>query len=103
MFSEVDTDGSGAITSDEFLKFWIQVKASGYKDQDILEELDNLLDGSAWVDFKDTRTTIKENQTLHFPKRPFVCRLGRKAWSKCEELYRKIDHDGHFAITVVKA
>jgi Ca2+-binding EF-hand superfamily protein len=102
MFNEVDIDGSGAIDADEFAQFWIHVKKSGYKEQDILEELDELLEGAAWRDWKDGRNTAV-GVNLAFPKRPMLCRLSAKTWSKCQELFEKIDHDKTFIITEEKA
>jgi len=102
MFNEVDTDGSGAITADEFVNFWQQVRSSGYKDQDILDEIGELLEGAAWVDWKDGRnTTVQE---VKFPKRPILCRLSAKTWGKCEELFHKISsNDEKMQITREKA
>eukprot|EP00930_Biecheleria_cincta_P085329 TRINITY_DN74722_c0_g1_i1.p1 TRINITY_DN74722_c0_g1~~TRINITY_DN74722_c0_g1_i1.p1 ORF type:complete len:132 (+),score=36.73 TRINITY_DN74722_c0_g1_i1:75-470(+) len=57
MFAEVDEDKDSSITLKEFMGFWQQVKDSGYTDQDILEEIEAMLDGGAWVDWKDTRST----------------------------------------------
>jgi len=102
MFNEVDTDGSGAITSEEFIKFWVQVKSSGYKEQDILDELDELIEGGAWVDWKDGRDTVANE--VRFPKRPIMCRLSAKAWKRCEELFHTIsNHDEKMQITREKA
>merc|ERR1711964_826614 len=53
MFNEIDVEHHhGQITPKAFMDFWIQVKASGYKEKDILEELDGLLEGGPWVDWK---------------------------------------------------
>mmetsp|Transcript_78305 Transcript_78305/g.227134 ORF Transcript_78305/g.227134 Transcript_78305/m.227134 type:complete len:415 (-) Transcript_78305:115-1359(-) len=88
MFNEVDTDSSGAITADEFVKFWVQVRGSGYKEQDILDELAELIEGGAWVDWKDGRDTMPSE--VKFPSRPILCRLSAKTWAKCEELFRRM-------------
>mmetsp|Transcript_112978 Transcript_112978/g.319560 ORF Transcript_112978/g.319560 Transcript_112978/m.319560 type:complete len:281 (-) Transcript_112978:129-971(-) len=63
MFNEVDVDRNGAITLDEFVGFWQQVRSAGYSEKDILDELDQLFEGSAWVDFDDGRTTEKKMTT----------------------------------------
>merc|ERR1712070_527185 len=55
MFNEVDSDHNASISKPEFLDFWQQVKDSGYSDKDIGDELDNILEGGAWVDWKDGR------------------------------------------------
>mmetsp|Transcript_39925 Transcript_39925/g.85522 ORF Transcript_39925/g.85522 Transcript_39925/m.85522 type:complete len:426 (+) Transcript_39925:223-1500(+) len=102
MFNEVDTDGSGAITSEEFIKFWLQVRGSGYKEQDILDELDELIEGGAWVDWKDGRDTVAHE--IKFPKRPMLCRLSAKTWDKCEELFHLMsNNDEKMQITRDKA
>jgi len=102
MFNEVDVDGSGAIDSEEFVKFWICVRKNGYKEQDILDELDELLEGGAWVDWKDGRDTGKAAD-FAFPKRPMLCRLSQATWDKCRELFEKIDTDKTYIITNEKA
>jgi Ca2+-binding EF-hand superfamily protein len=101
MFNEVDVDGSGAIDADEFVSFWIHVRKSGYKEQDILDELDELLEGGAWVDWKDGKDTGAA-AGVQFPKRPMLCRLGANTWEKCRELFMKIDPEGK-CITQEKA
>lgn len=55
MFNEVDEDKNGIITRTEFVGFWQQVKRAGYLEQDILDEIVNLQQGGAWVDWKDSR------------------------------------------------
>ena len=57
MFNEVDADGNASISWDEFLKFWQNVVASGYAEEDVVEEVDMMLEGGSWVDFNDGRTT----------------------------------------------
>lgn len=57
MFNEVDSDGWQTITPKEWISFWKQVKDSGYKEKHILEELQQLLNGGAWVDWRDGRST----------------------------------------------
>merc|ERR1712039_493530 len=48
MFNEIDVLKHGTITPKEFMKFWLQVRSSGYKDSDIHEELEILLEGGPW-------------------------------------------------------
>merc|ERR1711920_88422 len=56
MFNEVDSDKSETISEDEFVAFWRQVVQSGYKVEDVMEEVDSMLtSASSWVDFKDNR------------------------------------------------
>jgi len=101
MFNELDEDGSGAVTADEFVAFWLQVRRSGYKEDDIQDELDELLSGGAWVDWHDGRTTHEKE--VRFPTRPILCKVSGPLWAKCEQLYRKIDSDGALSITREKA
>lgn len=55
MFDEVDEDGDGVITLDEFKRFWGQVLKNDYKEEDVMAELDDLLEGNAWVNYTDDR------------------------------------------------
>jgi len=57
-FNEVDSDMNGVIDLKEFLSFWQQVKDSGYSEEAILEEVEELRSGQAWVDWKDQRQTL---------------------------------------------
>ena len=54
---EVDEDGNESVTWEEFLAFWRNVVASGYSQDDILEEVQMMIEGGSWVDFDDGRTT----------------------------------------------
>jgi len=98
MFNEVDVDKSGAITADEFIAFWLQVRAAGYKEQEIVHEIDEIMAGSSWVDWMDGRSTCHA-PVKPFPKRPFLCRLSSATWKKCESLFHKIDADRSQTIT----
>jgi len=102
MFNEVDVDGSGAIDADEFIQFWIHVRKNGYKEQDILDELHELLEGGAWVDWNDGRDTTQSCHT-NFPKRSMLCRLKQPTWDKCQQLFEMIDTDKKLIITKEKA
>ena len=57
MFIVVDEDGDGSVTWDEFFAFWKNVLGSGYSEEDLIEEVDMMMEGGAWVDFDDGRTT----------------------------------------------
>lgn len=46
MFNEVDTDHSDDITQKEFLDFWTQVRRNGYKEEDLVDEIDAMLANS---------------------------------------------------------
>jgi len=97
MFNEVDTDHSDVISADEFMKFWKGVRVAGYSDQEIQDEMDELIEGNAWVDWNDGRNVNTKHAT--FPKRPWLCRLSKKAWMKCEELFVKMDGNGNMVIS----
>eukprot|EP00929_Paragymnodinium_shiwhaense_P041268 TRINITY_DN21452_c0_g1_i1.p1 TRINITY_DN21452_c0_g1~~TRINITY_DN21452_c0_g1_i1.p1 ORF type:complete len:264 (+),score=68.50 TRINITY_DN21452_c0_g1_i1:110-901(+) len=101
MFNEVDVDGSGAITAEEFMQFWIHVRRNGYKEQDVLDEVDQLLEGGAWVDWKDGKDTA--DAKMQFPNRPFICRLSKDCWNRCKDLFEKIDNDHSMVLTREKA
>lgn len=102
MFNEVDVDASGAIDADEFVHFWIHVRKNGYKEQEILDELDELLEGGAWVDWNDGRDTSHCVHT-QFPKRSMLCRLKQPTWNKCQQLFEKMDTDKAMILTREKA
>ena len=42
LFDQVDFDGDGNISEDEFSRFWRIVKAAGHDEEEILEELRNI-------------------------------------------------------------
>ena len=51
IFKSVDMDQSGTIEFEEWMKFWTAVKSAGHSDKEIIEELELLKDGKAWVSF----------------------------------------------------
>ena len=55
MFDQVDTNNDGSIQYDEWLDFWRVVYDSGYSEDEICSELDNILNGGAWVKFETNR------------------------------------------------
>ena len=58
MFNEVDEDGNGSIAYDEWIEFWRNVMGTGtYETEDVMEELESMMEGGAWVDWNDGRTT----------------------------------------------
>lgn len=64
MFHAVDEDGDSTISLDEFLAFWASVKQrGGYSEEDLTEELSELLEGNAWVEF-DMATDTYGGQSL---------------------------------------
>jgi len=62
LFKAVDADNSGTISEDEWIYFWEEVKKAGHTDKEILEELDNLMEGDSWVYFDKVQETNKVAQ-----------------------------------------
>ena len=50
-FNQVDFDGDGQISLDEFKKFWRIAKGHGVTEEEIMEELTNIQNGETWVGF----------------------------------------------------
>ena len=50
-FSQVDADGNGQISEEEFLRFWMIAKAYGVSEEEIFEELTNIDNGETWAGF----------------------------------------------------
>ena len=50
-FDQVDVDGDGNVTEDEFVKFWMRAKAYGVPEEEIDLELDNIENGETWAGF----------------------------------------------------
>ena len=42
LFAAVDTDNSGTITEEEWLKFWVAVKTAGHTEEEISEEVNRV-------------------------------------------------------------
>ncbi|CAD8097788.1 unnamed protein product [Paramecium primaurelia] len=59
LFEAVDFDKSGDITEEEWMAFWEIVKENGYSEEEINLELDELMDGKAWVQFKRVDRFLK--------------------------------------------
>ena len=66
MFNEVDSDGNKEVSLDEWLGFWKNVlsqkkpddpKTPLYTPEDVMEEVEAMLEGGAWVDWLDGRST----------------------------------------------
>mmetsp|Transcript_17406 Transcript_17406/g.47519 ORF Transcript_17406/g.47519 Transcript_17406/m.47519 type:complete len:136 (-) Transcript_17406:168-575(-) len=53
MLSEVDTNHDGQMSKDEWHAFWQKVLVSGYSEEDVTIEVDAMMSGGAWVDWKD--------------------------------------------------
>ena len=54
MFNRIDTDGNNLIDLKEWLEFWGKVKQSGYSEEEIIVELENMKEGEEWNGFQDS-------------------------------------------------
>ena len=52
-FDQVDFNGDGEISEEEFCRFWRIVKAHGHTEEEMTEELENIQKGELWVGFDD--------------------------------------------------
>ena len=50
-FNQVDFNGDGQISEEEFILFWKIVKGHGHTEEEIREELTNIKNGDLWVGF----------------------------------------------------
>ena len=55
LFDQVDTNGDGAIQYEEWIDFWRIVYDSGYSEEEICSELENMIHGGSWVKFETNR------------------------------------------------
>ena len=51
LFDQVDKNNDGSIQLNEWIEFWTLVYNSGYADEEIETELDNMIKGGSWVKF----------------------------------------------------
>ena len=50
-FQNVDKDSSKGISYEEWLEFWEKVKRSGYSEEELQEELEELINKGSWVGY----------------------------------------------------
>ena len=62
-FDQVDFDGNGEISEDEFVRFWMIVKAAGHTEEEISAELDNIQNGELWVGFENVNLNKKNSKS----------------------------------------
>ena len=55
LFDQVDTNGDGEIQYNEWIDFWRIVYDSGYSEEEISNELENIINGGSWVKFETNR------------------------------------------------
>ena len=59
LFDNVDKNNDGSIQFDEWMDYWKVVYESGYSEDEIIAELDNMIKGGSWVKFE---TNSKANK-----------------------------------------
>ena len=52
LFDQVDKNNDGSIQLEEWIEFWTIVFNSGYSENEICNELDNMIEGGSWVKFE---------------------------------------------------
>ena len=68
LFEQVDKNNDGTIQFDEWIEFWRVVYESGYSEDEICTELDNMIKGGSWVKF-DTNTKIGNEKDKKLKKK----------------------------------
>ena len=58
-FDRVDINNDGVVELEEFVDFWKIVKGAGHKEDEIMEELENLKNKETWRGFDDIPKHIK--------------------------------------------
>jgi hypothetical protein len=66
LFSQVDKNNDGSIQENEWIEFWTLVYHSGYTEDEILSELDNLINKGAWTKFEtyEKKKTFTKKDSL---------------------------------------
>lgn len=66
LFSQVDRNGDGTIQLEEWVEFWTIVYTSGYTEDEMNFELDNLINKGSWVKFETSggKNSIKKNNSI---------------------------------------
>ena len=62
LFDQVDNNNDGTIQLEEWLEFWRIVYESGYTEEEISTELDNMIKGGSWVKFETNTKTSKDRE-----------------------------------------
>ena len=68
LFEQVDKNNDGTIQLEEWLEFWRVVYESGYSEEEICAELDNMIKGGSWVKF-DTNKKIDNERDKKLKKK----------------------------------
>ena len=51
LFEQIDKNYDGSIQYDKWLEFWKLINNSGYSEDEICIELNNMINGGSWVKF----------------------------------------------------
>ncbi|KAM3129067.1 hypothetical protein pb186bvf_018845 [Paramecium bursaria] len=62
LFKQVDFQSKGEITLQEWLAFWDIVKKNGHDEKEISQELDDLMEGKAWVNYQNVEKYIQKDK-----------------------------------------
>ncbi|CAD8157279.1 unnamed protein product [Paramecium pentaurelia] len=82
LFSQVDYNKSGNITIQEWLAFWDIVKQQGYSEQEISDELDELQQGKAWVQYYKVDAFIRSDTQRHKTQIDQIVQMEKKTLLK---------------------
>ena len=72
LFDQVDENNDGSIQYEEWVEFWTIVYDSGYSEDEICAELDNMINGGSWVKF-ETNKKLGGSQKLKKLKKEGKC------------------------------
>ena len=62
LFDQVDKNNDGSIQFEEWYEFWRHVYESGYDEEEICAELDNMIKGGSWVKFETHSNMSKDRE-----------------------------------------
>ena len=72
LFDQVDENNDGSIQYEEWVEFWTIVYDSGYSEDEICAELDNMINGGSWVKF-ETNKKLGGSQKIKKLKKEGKC------------------------------
>ena len=68
LFDQVDKNNDGTIQLEEWMEFWRHVYESGYEEDEICAELDNMIKGGSWVKF-ETNSKLNKDRDKQLKKK----------------------------------
>ena len=68
LFDQVDKNNDGSIQYDEWVEFWKIVYDSGYSEEEICTELENMINGGSWVKF-ETNSKVSKDRDKQLKKK----------------------------------